>query len=270
MLEAEAFPCETRKFRGVHALLFTFFRGYGIMRLQRTNPIEEEASMTYRIFLVEDDHSIASGLQHQLEQWDFEMQVVQNFRGVLTECTAFDPHLILMDIMLPCYDGYHWCREIRRVSEVPIIFLSSASDNLNLIMAVNMGGDDFIAKPFDWNVLLAKIQALLRRTYDFGGQAALLEHRGAVLNPSDAVLTYQGMRMELTKNEYRILQALLEQKGKVVSRETLMERLWATDSFVDENTLTVNVNRLRKKLDKAGLHDFIRTKVGMGYLIEQE
>ncbi|MFR1995577.1 response regulator transcription factor [uncultured Ruminococcus sp.] len=226
--------------------------------------------MTYRIFLVEDDHSIASGLQHQLEQWDFEVQVVQNFRGVLTECTAFDPHLILMDIMLPCYDGYHWCREIRRVSEVPIIFLSSASDNLNLIMAVNMGGDDFIAKPFDWNVLLAKIQALLRRTYDFGGQAALLEHRGAVLNPSDAVLTYQGMRMELTKNEYRILQALLEQKGKVVSRETLMERLWATDSFVDENTLTVNVNRLRKKLDKAGLHDFIRTKVGMGYLIEQE
>lgn len=226
--------------------------------------------MTYRIFLVEDDHSIASGLQHQLEQWDFEVQVVQNFRGVLTECTAFDPHLILMDIMLPCYDGYHWCREIRRVSEVPIIFLSSASDNLNLIMAVNMGGDDFIAKPFDWNVLLAKIQALLRRTYDFGGQAALLEHRGAVLNPSDAVLTYQGMRMELTKNEYRILQALLEQKGKVVSRETLMERLWATDSFVDENTLTVNVNHLRKKLDKAGLHDFIRTKVGMGYLIEQE
>lgn len=219
---------------------------------------------------MEDDHSIASGLQHQLEQWDFEVQVVQNFRGVLTECTAFDPHLILMDIMLPCYDGYHWCREIRRVSEVPIIFLSSASDNLNLIMAVNMGGDDFIAKPFDWNVLLAKIQALLRRTYDFGGQAALLEHRGAVLNPSDAVLTYQGMRMELTKNEYRILQALLEQKGKVVSRETLMERLWATDSFVDENTLTVNVNHLRKKLDKAGLHDFIRTKVGMGYLIEQE
>lgn len=261
-MEAEAFPCETRKFCGVHALLFTFFRGYGIMRLQRTNPIEEEASMTYRIFLVEDDHSIASGLQHQLEQWDFEVQVVQNFRGVLTECTAFDPHLILMDIMLPCYDGYHWCREIRRVSEVPIIFLSSASDNLNLIMAVNMGGDDFIAKPFDWNVLLAKIQALLRRTYDFGGQAAPLEHRGAVLNPSDAVLTYQGMRMELTKNEYRILQALLEQKGKVVSRETLMERLWATDSFVDENTLTVNVNRLRKKLDKAGLHDFIRTKVG--------
>ena len=200
--------------------------------------------MTYRIFLVEDDRSIAEGLQHQLEQWNFEVRVVQNFRGVLGEFTAFDPHLVLMDIMLPCYDGYHWCREIRRVSEVPIIFLSSASDNMNLIMAMNMGGDDFVPKPFDWNVLLAKIQALLRRTYDFGE------------------------RINLTKNEYRILQALMEQKGKVVSRETLMERLWATDSFVDENTLTVNVNRLRKKLDKAGLHDFIRTKVGMGYLVE--
>lgn len=128
--------------------------------------------MTYRIFLVEDDRSIAEGLQHQLEQWNFEVRVVQNFRGVLGEFTAFDPHLVLMDIMLPCYDGYHWCREIRRVSEVPIIFLSSASDNMNLIMAMNMGGDDFIPKPFDWNVLLAKIQALLRRTYDFGGQVS--------------------------------------------------------------------------------------------------
>ena len=123
--------------------------------------------MNYRIFLVEDDRSIADGLRHQLEQWDFAVQVVQNFRGVLGEFTAFDPHLVLMDIMLPCYDGYHWCREIRQVSQVPIIFLSSASDNMNLIMAMNMGGDDFIAKPFDWNVLLAKIQALLRRTYDF-------------------------------------------------------------------------------------------------------
>lgn len=224
--------------------------------------------MNYRIFLVEDDRSIADGLRHQLEQWDFAVQVVQNFRGVLGEFTAFDPHLVLMDIMLPCYDGYYWCREIRQVSQVPIIFLSSASDNMNLIMAMNMGGDDFIAKPFDWNVLLAKIQALLRRTYDFGGQTALLEHRDAILNTADAVLTYHGERIDLTKNEYRILQALLEQKGKVVSRETLMERLWATDSFVDENTLTVNVNRLRKKLDKAGLHDFIRTKVGMGYLVE--
>ena len=222
----------------------------------------------YQIMIVEDDTTMAEMMKRQLEAWGHQVHVAEQFQDILGEFTACAPHMVLMDIMLPCYDGYHWCREIRQVSQVPIIFLSSASDNMNLIMAMNMGGDDFIAKPFDWNVLLAKIQALLRRTYDFGGQTALLEHRDAILNTADAVLTYHGERIDLTKNEYRILQALLEQKGKVVSRETLMERLWATDSFVDENTLTVNVNRLRKKLDKAGLHDFIRTKVGMGYLVE--
>ena len=222
----------------------------------------------YQIMIVEDDATMAEMMKRQLEAWGHQVHVAEQFQDILGEFTACAPHMVLMDIMLPCYDGYHWCREIRQVSQVPIIFLSSASDNMNLIMAMNMGGDDFIAKPFDWNVLLAKIQALLRRTYDFGGQTALLEHRDAILNTADAVLTYHGERIDLTKNEYRILQALLEQKGKVVSRETLMERLWATDSFVDENTLTVNVNRLRKKLDKAGLHDFIRTKVGMGYLVE--
>lgn len=222
----------------------------------------------YRIFLVEDDRSIADALRHQLEQWDFEVHVVVNFRKVLAEFSAFQPHLVLMDIALPCYNGYHWCQEIRQVSKVPIVFLSSASDNMNLIMAIHMGGDDFIPKPFDWNVLLAKIQALLRRTYDFGGQVSVLEHREAMLNTADAVLTYHGQRIDLTKNEYRILQMLMEHKGKVVSREALMQRLWETDSFVDENTLTVNVNRLRKKLDQSGLHDFIRTKVGMGYLVE--
>ena len=222
----------------------------------------------YRIFIVEDDRTIAQAVAHLAESWGLEVRCVRDFRAVTAEAAEFQPHLIILDIALPCFDGYHWCSEIRRVSQVPIIFLSSASDNMNIIMAMNMGGDDFIAKPFDWNVLLAKIQALLRRTYDFGGQTALLEHRDAILNTADAVLTYHGERIDLTKNEYRILQALLEQKGKVVSRETLMERLWATDSFVDENTLTVNVNRLRKKLDKAGLHDFIHTKVGMGYLVE--
>lgn len=222
----------------------------------------------YRIFLVEDDRSIADALRHQLEQWDFEVHVAENFRKVLAEFSAFQPHLVLMDIALPCYNGYHWCQEIRQVSKVPIVFLSSASDNMNLVMAIHMGGDDFIPKPFDWNVLLAKIQALLRRTYDFGGQVSVLEHREAMLNTADAVLTYHGQRIDLTKNEYRILQMLMEHKAKVVSREALMQRLWETDSFVDENTLTVNVNRLRKKLDQAGLHDFIRTKVGMGYLLE--
>ncbi|MBC8609706.1 Glycopeptide resistance-associated protein R [uncultured Ruminococcus sp.] len=222
----------------------------------------------YRILIVEDDLGIAMAIKKQIESWDLEARRVEDFRNVLAEFSEYAPHLILMDISLPFFNGYHWCSEIRKVSKVPVIFISSASDNMNIIMAVNMGGDDFLAKPFDQSVLMAKIQAVLRRTYDYGGQVTVLEHRGAMLNTSDASLTYQGERVELTKNEYRILQALMEQKGKVVSREKLMEKLWEDDSFVDENTLSVNVNRLRKKLAAAGLCDFIATKVGMGYLVE--
>ena len=222
----------------------------------------------YRILIVEDDLGIAMAIKKQIESWDLEARCVEDFRNVRAEFSEYAPHLILMDISLPFFNGYHWCSEIRKVSKVPVIFISSASDNMNIIMAVNMGGDDFLAKPFDQSVLMAKIQAVLRRTYDYGGQVTVLEHRGAMLNTSDASLTYQGERVELTKNEYRILQALMEQKGKVVSREKLMEKLWEDDSFVDENTLSVNVNRLRKKLAAAGLCDFIATKVGMGYLVE--
>lgn len=222
----------------------------------------------YRILIVEDDLGIAMAIKKQIESWDLEARRVEDFRNILAEFSEYAPHLILMDISLPFFNGYHWCSEIRKVSKVPVIFISSASDNMNIIMAVNMGGDDFLAKPFDQSVLMAKIQAVLRRNYDYGGQVTVLEHRGAMLNTSDASLTYQGERVELTKNEYRILQALMEQKGKVVSREKLMEKLWEDDSFVDENTLSVNVNRLRKKLAAAGLCDFIATKVGMGYLVE--
>ena len=175
--------------------------------------------------------------------------------------------MVLLDIGLPYRNGYHWCEEIRKISKVPILFLSSASDNLNIIMAVNLGGDDFLAKPFDLNVLLAKVQALLRRAYDFGAPEPALEYRGAILDPAAAALLYGGRRLSLTKNECRILQTLLEQKGKIVSRETLMQRLWETDSYVDENALTVNVARLRRKLEGAGLEDFITTKKGMGYRI---
>lgn len=207
-------------------------------------------------------------LQKHLTTWGFDVRCAEDFRNVLAECTAFDPQLVLLDITLPFYNGYHWCQELRRVSNVPVVFISSASDNMNIVMAMNMGGDDFIAKPFDLNVLLAKIQAILRRTYDFAAPAPTLEHRGAVLNTADASLTYRGQRIELTKNDYRILQTLLERKGSVVSRETLMEKLWETDSFVDENTLTVNIARLRRKLEAAGLPDYITTKKGLGYLIE--
>ena len=175
--------------------------------------------------------------------------------------------IVLLDIALPFYNGFHWCSEIRKVSKVPIIFISSASDNMNIVMAMNMGGDDFIAKPFDRSVLMAKLQAMLRRTYDFAPSVPVLEHRGALLNTGDNTLTYEGEKIPLSKNEYRILLILMESRGKVVSRERLMEQLWESDSFVDENTLSVNVNRLRKKLSASGLEDFITTKFGVGYII---
>ena len=212
--------------------------------------------------------TIAQAVKKQIEAWGLEAKCAEDFRDVLAVFAEFAPHLVLLDISLPFYNGYHWCGEIRKVSKVPIVFLSSASDNMNIVMAMNMGGDDFIAKPFDLNVLTAKLQAVLRRTYDFAGRVTVLEHRGALLNTSDASLTYQGRHIGLTKNDYRILQALMENKGRVVSRDTLMQRLWETDSFVDENALTVNVTRLRKKLDAAGLKDFIATKKGLGYLVE--
>ena len=223
--------------------------------------------MLYRILLVEDDRGIAQAIRTQAEMWELEVRCVEDFRNVVGEFSSFDPHLVLMDISLPCFNGYHWCTQIRQVSKVPILFLSSAADNMNMVMAMNMGADDFLAKPFDQAVLMAKIQAMLRRTYDFAASVPVLEHRGALLNTGDNSLTYNQQKIALTKNEYRILLALMENKGRVVSREKLMERLWQTDCFVDENTLSVNVNRLRKKLDAAGLTGFITTKVGMGYLI---
>jgi len=182
--------------------------------------------------------------------------------------SASIPRLVLLDISPPFYNGFHWCSEIRKVSKVPIIFISSASDNLNIVLAMNMGGDDFIVKPFDLTVLAAKIRALIRRTYDFAGQTNLLEHRGAILNIGEGTLTYQGEKVQLTRNEHRILQLLLENKGQVVSRDALMNHLWETDSYIDDNTLTVNVTRLRRKLEAVGLEDFIVTKKSMGYLVE--
>ena len=221
----------------------------------------------YRVLIVEDDRGIAESVRDAAAAWGFDARCAENFRDVAGEFAAFAPHLALMDIGLPFFDGYYWCREIRRTSSVPIIFLSSASDNMNIVMAMNMGGDDFIAKPFDLDVLTAKIQALLRRTYDFAGQNTVLEHRGALLNLGDATLTCGETRVDLTKNELKILQVLMENKEKIVSRDTLMTKLWESDSFVDENTLSVNVGRLRKKLDAAGLPDFILTKKGIGYHI---
>ena len=226
--------------------------------------------MNHRIFIVEDDRVIAAAVKRHIESWGCETRVVQDLRNVVKEFVAFDPHLVLMDISLPFFNGYHWCREIRNISKVPVIFISSASDNMNIVMAMDMGGDDFIAKPFDLSVLTAKVQAVLRRAYEFSGMRQLLEYRGAVLDLNDASLTYEGKRLELTKNDFRILQTLMEQPGKVISRETMMLRLWETDCFVDDNTLTVSVTRLRKKLEAIGLADFILTRKGSGYQLGGE
>ena len=223
--------------------------------------------MDMKILIVEDDPAIAGVVRSQVDAWGYEGAVVEDFQNVLEQFLQWKPQMVLLDISLPFYDGYYWCRKIREVSQVPVIFISSAADNMNVVMAVNMGADDFIAKPFDLQVLMAKIQAVMRRAYDFGNQIHWLEHKGAVLNTEDTSLHYRGERLELTKNDYRILQTLMENKGKVVSRDVLMTRLWETDSYIDENTLTVNVARLRRKLSSLGLSGFIQTKKGMGYII---
>lgn len=219
----------------------------------------------YKIFLVEDDETIAKMVKNHLEKWDYKVRIAQKFDRIMEEFADYEPQLVLMDIGLPFYNGYHWCTQIRKVSNVPVVFLSSAADNMNIVMAVTMGADDFIAKPFDMQVLTVKIQAILRRSYDFAGNSSVLEHRGAMLNISEAELSYEGESLELTKNELKILQTLFENKASIVTRDTLMTKLWESDTYVDENTLSVNVNRLRKKLASIGLSDFIITKKGIGY-----
>lgn len=219
----------------------------------------------YKIFMVEDDEIIARSIREHLQAWNYDVCCVEDFSNVVAEFVRFDPQLVLMDITLPFFNGYHWCSEIRKISKVPVIFLSSAADNMNIVMAVNMGADDFIPKPFDLEVLTVKIQAMLRRSYDFAGTGSMLEHKGAILNLNETTPTYQEQKIELTKNEFRILEILMENKEKVVSRETLMTKLWESDNYVDENTLSVNVNRLRKKLEALGLEEFILTKKGIGY-----
>lgn len=222
----------------------------------------------YHILIIEDDLSIAKSLSQVLKTWGYESTFITDFKQILDTFVQINPHLILLDISLPFYNGYHWCSEIRKISNVPIIFISSASENLNIVMAMNMGGDDFISKPFDLGVMVAKIQALLRRTYAFTGGRQVQEHRGALLNINDATLSYDHQKIDLTKNDFKILQLLFENVGKVLSRSDIMTHLWESDQFIDDNTLTVNVTRLRKKLEEIGLSDFIRTKKGIGYYIE--
>lgn len=222
----------------------------------------------YKILIIEDDKTISNILMEHLKKWEFEVVCADDFKNITELVIQVNPHLILLDIMLPFFNGFYWCNEIRKLSNTPIIFISSASDNMNIVMAMNMGGDDFIAKPFDLDVLTAKIQAVIRRTYSIQGQMNIIEHKGLILNLSDTTLSYEDKKIELTKNEYKILQLIMENIGKVVSRDKIIEKLWESESFIDDNTLTVNITRLRKKLDDIGLNDFIKTKKGMGYLAE--
>lgn len=221
----------------------------------------------YRILIVEDDEIIVGLVKKHLESWGYQVDLISDFSQVLAEFVRKDPQLVLLDLKLPFFNGFHWCEEIRKISQVPVIFLSSAADNMNMVMAMSRGADDFIAKPFDLEVLAAKVQAILRRTYSFGNTSNLMEYKGTVLNLGNGTLTVGEQKLELTKNELKILQILYEHRGQVVSRDAIMTRLWESDSFVDDNTLTVNVTRLRKKIEGAGLKGFILTKKGMGYMV---
>lgn len=222
----------------------------------------------YRIFIVEDDMTIARTLTEHLRKWDYEAEYAGDFKNIVERFVKFDPQLVILDIMLPFFNGFHWCQEIRKISKVPIIFLSSASDNMNIVMAMNMGGDDFIEKPFDLNVVTAKVQAVLRRAYAFQGAVEVIECKGMVLKLNDATVNVKGQERELTKNEFRILRLLMEKAGHIVPRDEIIENLWESDEFIDDNTLTVNVTRLRRKLESMGAADVIRTKKGIGYIIE--
>ena len=223
-----------------------------------------------KIMIVEDDDIIASSIKKHLEKWNYDVFVVNDFENVLEDFRLYEPLLILLDISLPYYNGYYWCQEIRKESEVPIIFISSTSENMNIVMAMNMGADDFINKPFDLMVLTAKLQAILRRTYSFNKTQNVLNYHSLTLDLLKGVISYHEDSIELTKTELKIMQILFEHAGQIVSRDTIMEALWQSEAFVDDNTLSVNINRLRKKLDAFYLPQLIHTKKGIGYQLYYE
>ncbi|NQL66576.1 response regulator transcription factor [Streptococcus suis] len=218
-----------------------------------------------KILLIEDDKVISQLVAKNLRNWSYEVEEVADFQDILSQIDRFQPHLILLDIGLPFFNGYYWCQEIRKTSRIPIMFLSSHDQPMDIVMAINMGADDYVTKPFEMTVLLAKIQGLLRRTYDFVGEQSLLWFGEISLDLKTMQVQYDQKVEELTKNEFQILRVLFEHGQEVVSREELMRQLWNSDIFVDDNTLSVNMARLRKKLDELGLPGFIATKKGVGY-----
>lgn len=223
----------------------------------------------YKIMIVEDEEKISNIVKSSLEKWGFQAYCSENFEDIFQEFVRESPQLIIMDINLPVYDGFYWCSKIRNISKVPILFLSSRSTNMDIVMAVNMGGDDYVTKPFSMEVLTAKINALLRRTYSYTeGSLDTIEHNGVVLSLKNNTLYFKDKTMELTKNEFKILYTLMKKKESIVTREKLMQELWEDESFVDDNTLTVNINRLRRKLNDLGLEEYIKTIKSQGYIIK--
>lgn len=224
--------------------------------------------LLYKIMIVEDDTVIMESLADIITKWNYEAICVEDFNEIINIFSRELPHVILLDINLPCFDGFYWCNKIREISKVPILFISSRNNNMDIIMAINMGGDDFIQKPFSIDVVMAKINGIMRRTYSYSNvQTDILEYNGVILNLGDNNVIYKEHKIELTKNEFRILYSLMRENGKIVSRDKLMRYLWEHESFVDDGTLTVNINRLRNKLEDIGLIDLIVTKKGQGYMV---
>ena len=221
-----------------------------------------------KIMIVEDEPIIRDMIGESIRKWGYETIILDDFSQVLEIFLKENPHLVLMDINLPVYDGFYWCNKIRDISKVPIIFISSRNTPMDMVMSMNMGGDDFIQKPFYEEVLITKIKALLRRTYSYTETVAtIIEHDGIMLNLNNGDVFYGDKKAELTKNEFKILNILMQNKGTVVSREKIMRSLWEDESFVDDNTLTVNIARIRKKLAELGKENYITTMKGEGYII---
>ncbi|TDM02471.1 response regulator transcription factor [Macrococcus carouselicus] len=219
------------------------------------------------ILIIEDDSVIAHALKNELSRWQFNPLIIQDFNNILDEFETYEPHLVLMDINLPSFNGYHWCQQIRQTSNVPIIFISSRTDSMDQVMAMQMGADDFIEKPFNMSVTISKIQALLRRTYDFIETKNELGVAGCKLAVDEARMYYRSEHISLTHTELQILAMLFKHKGQFVSRNALIEKCWESEHFIDDNTLAVNMTRLRKKLQSLGLNDFITTKKNIGYAV---
>ncbi|MBS6534722.1 response regulator transcription factor [Peptoniphilus harei] len=220
----------------------------------------------WKIFLVEDDKVIAEEIKRHLEFWNYEIKIAEDFQNIFDEFKNFHPDLVLMDVTLPFYNGYHWCKIIRKNSKVPILFISAADENLNLIMAMDLGADDYLTKPFELDLLQIKIRALLRRAYEYIETRNIL-YKDISLDCDKMIISRENKEIELTKNEFKILEILLEKPGKVVNRDEIIDKIWQTDSYIDDNTLTVNVMRLRKKLEDINIFELIKTKKGVGYYV---